>query len=60
VTEDRLLAPADVAELLNVKESWVRDAAREGRLPVVYIGRYPRFRRAEIIAWLARQERRAA
>ena len=53
---DRLLSAADVAELLAVPERWVRDASREGRLPTVRLGRYRRFRREAIEAWIAEQE----
>jgi len=53
----RLLTAGDVAALLGVPESWVYARSREGRLPTVRLGRYYRYRRAAIAAWLAEQER---
>ena len=47
----------DVAALLGVPKSWVYAQSREGRLPTVRLGRYYRYRRAAIAAWLAEQER---
>jgi excisionase family DNA binding protein len=52
---DRLLLAAEVAELLTVKESWVREATREGRLPHLRLGRYRRYRRQDIERWLEAQ-----
>jgi len=49
---ERLLTAADVAELLAVPVSWVREATREGRLPHLALGRYRRYSRAAIDAWL--------
>jgi len=49
---ERLLTAAEVAELLAVPESWVRDATRAGRLPYLALGRYRRYSRAAIAAWL--------
>lgn len=54
---DRLLTAAEVAELLAVPERWVRDASREGRIPHVPLGRYVRFRRETVLAWIEDQER---
>lgn len=50
---DRLLVAKEVAELLAVPESWVREATRDGRLPHLSLGRYKRYERAAIEAWLA-------
>jgi excisionase family DNA binding protein len=52
---ERLLTAGEVAELLAVPESWVREATREGRLPHLRLGRYRRYERAAIEAWLAEQ-----
>ena len=49
---DRLLTDAEAAELLNVPRSWIGEAARAGRLPHVMLGRYRRFDRADLLAWL--------
>jgi excisionase family DNA binding protein len=52
---ERLLTAGEVAELLAVPESWVREATREGRLPHLRLGRYRRYERAAIEAWLGEQ-----
>ena len=52
---ERLLTAGEVAELLAVPESWVREATRDGRLPHVALGRYRRYERAAIEAWIAEQ-----
>jgi excisionase family DNA binding protein len=52
---ERLLTAGEVAELLAVPESWVREATREGRLPHLRLGRYRRYERTAIEAWLADQ-----
>jgi excisionase family DNA binding protein len=46
---ERLLTAGEVAELLAVPESWVREATREGRTPYLALGRY---RRYESETWL--------
>jgi excisionase family DNA binding protein len=51
VSEPLLTAP-QVAELLNVPESWVREATRDGRLPHLRLGRYRRYQASAITAWL--------
>jgi excisionase family DNA binding protein len=53
----RLLHAREVAELLSVPESWVREATREGRLPHLRIGRYRRYEHDQILAWI--EEHRA-
>ena len=49
---DRLLTAAEVADLLAVPVSWVRESTRSGAMPVVELGRYRRYRRDEVTAWL--------
>ena len=53
---DRLLTAAEAAELLAMNVSWVRDATREGRLPHVKLGRYRRYVRADMLAWVEEQK----
>jgi excisionase family DNA binding protein len=53
---DRLLTDAEAAELLAVPKSWVGEAARQGRLPCIMLGRYRRFDRADLLAWLEQQK----
>ena len=52
---ERLLTAGEVAELLAVPESWVREATRGGRLPYLALGRYRRYSREEIESWLSEQ-----
>ena len=52
---DRLLTAPEVADLLNVPESWVREATRNNQLPHLKLGRYRRYNAAAIHAWLADQ-----
>ena len=54
---ERLLTASEVAELLAVPESWVREATREGRIPYLALGRYRRYRESELQAWLREQRR---
>jgi excisionase family DNA binding protein len=54
VTEP-LLTAKDVAGLLAVPESWVREATRQDRLPHIHLGRYIRYHHATINLWLAQQ-----
>ncbi len=51
-----LTAPA-LAALLAVPVSWIYAEARAGRIPHVTLGRYRRFRRESIEAWVAAAER---
>lgn len=55
-----LLDCAAAAALLNVRVSWVRDAARLGQLPCLRVGRHLRFTRAMLEDWLAEQAGRPA
>lgn len=48
-----LLTAAEVAELLGVPASWVYEQSRRGRIPTVTLGRYRRYRREAIEAWVA-------
>ena len=49
---DRLLDAAEVAELLSVPLSWVRETTRSGAMPHVELGRYRRYVQADVQAWL--------
>lgn len=51
-----LLTAGDVAELLGVPKSWVYEQSRAGRIPTVTLGRYRRYRREAIEAWVAQLE----
>jgi excisionase family DNA binding protein len=49
--EPLLIDAAAAGELLGLPESWIRRAAREGRIPHVKLGRYRRFNPAALEAW---------
>lgn len=53
--DEPLLNVGQAASLLNVRESWVRAAARAGRLPCVRVGRHLRFSREQLQHWLGEQ-----
>jgi excisionase family DNA binding protein len=50
--ETPLLTPAEAAQLLAVKPSWIYEAVRTGTLPCLRIGRHIRFTRAMLEEWL--------
>jgi len=54
---NRLLTAAEVAELLKVPKSWPLEQARADLIPHVRIGRYVRFRRDAVLAWVDGPER---
>ena len=47
-----LLNTKEAAELLNIKDTWLAEAAREGRVKSVKLGRYVRFSRANLEAFI--------
>lgn len=49
---DCLLTAGEVAELLSVPESWVRQHTRSGAIPHLVLGRYRRYRRDDVLSWL--------
>jgi len=53
---DPLLTADEVAALLKVTKPWVYAQTRAGRIPHVRLGRYVRYRRAAVLAWLAALE----
>ena len=48
--DDPLLTPEQAAEMTGTKPSWWRQAARTGKVPCTRIGRYPRFKAADVRA----------
>lgn len=50
-----LLEAHEVAELLSVPVSWVRAETRAGRIPHLELGRYRRYDREAVLAWLETQ-----
>jgi hypothetical protein len=47
-----LLDATGAAVLLNVPESWLRNESRRGRCPHVMLGKYMRWRRVDLLAWI--------
>lgn len=54
LSEPLLTAPA-AAALLSVRTSWIYEAARNGTLPCVRLGKHVRFLRADLEGWIAAQ-----
>jgi excisionase family DNA binding protein len=56
-----ILTPEEVAAMLRVAPSWIYAKSRRRQrnpLPVFRIGRYLRFSRAAVLAWLEKQSNR--
>jgi excisionase family DNA binding protein len=56
--EHSLLTVEEVAELLHVPPSWVYERTRRragDRIPGFRLGKYWRFREADVLAWIERQ-----
>lgn len=54
---ESLLTAEQVADLLGVPRSWVYEQSRRGTIPTVTLGRYRRYRREAIDAWVLEIER---
>jgi excisionase family DNA binding protein len=54
--DGELLTAREVAILLRVTTQWVYNATRHGDVPHVRLGRYVRYRRDAIEAWLTASE----
>jgi len=61
-----ILTPQQVAERLQLPESWVYEQTRNRAsvrcpdpLPCMKVGRYLRFKWSDVLAWLERQSRKA-
>ena len=55
---DRLLTVEELAELLKVPPTWIYSGTRArsvNRLPGLRLGKYWKFREADIVTWLERQ-----
>jgi len=55
--DEPLETAATIAAYLNVPVSWVYAKAECFELPSLKVGRYRRFRRSEVNAWLAARRR---
>lgn len=51
-TAESLLDAGQVAALLGVSREWVYEQSRRGAIPTVRLGRYCRYRRSAIDAWV--------
>jgi hypothetical protein len=56
MAEAVLMTASEVGALLGVPASWVYEQSRLGRIPTVTLGRYKRYRRVAIEAWVAELE----
>lgn len=50
-----LLTVKELADVLSVPESWVYARTATGEIPCLRVGRYVRFRLAEVLRWLEGQ-----
>jgi excisionase family DNA binding protein len=55
--DDELMDAEQVAALLGMTVGWVYEQSRRGRIPTITLGRYRRYRRGAIQAWLLSIER---
>ena len=60
LSKGTILNVAQVAELLNRSEDWVRALARTGDLPSFKLGRYRSFYKEDVENWLDDKRRTAA
>lgn len=56
VRDLELMTAQDLAELLGVSREWVYTQSRLGKIPTVTLGRYRRYRRSSIEAWIKQIE----
>lgn len=54
---DQLLTADDVTDLMRVTRAWVYAETRRDALPHLRLGRYVRYRRSAIDAWMITVER---
>ena len=50
---DDLLTAGEVAALLRMTAAWVYSETRSNRIPHLRLGRYVRYRRSTIVAWMS-------
>lgn len=53
--DDTILDVQSLAEYLRVNKQWVYDKIHQEAIPYYKLGKYPRFRKAEIDEWLQRK-----
>lgn len=54
--QDDLLTAGEVASLLRMTPGWVYSETRRNRIPHIRLGRYVRYRRSAIDAWMSTLE----
>lgn len=54
----QLLTPKEVADWLKVTPDWVKEMARDGEMPAMKLGRYWRFSRPTVAAWLEERQQK--
>jgi predicted DNA-binding transcriptional regulator AlpA len=55
---DRLLTVPQLAEVLQVPQSWIYQQTRrrgEDQIPVLYVGKYCRFQLRAVLTWLEKR-----
>jgi excisionase family DNA binding protein len=52
-SDDKLLTAEEVAAMLRMTPAWIYAQTRKDALPHLRLGRYVRYRRSAITAWLA-------
>ncbi len=57
---EKLLTAGELAQRLNLPESWVRNEERAGQIPGVRAGKYVRFKLSEVEKALADRKRQRA
>jgi excisionase family DNA binding protein len=57
IEEGDLMSTPEAAKLLNVKDSTIRDWAKNGKLPCLYLNSLLKFHRRELTAWMLAQYR---
>jgi excisionase family DNA binding protein len=53
LTPTRLRTAEEIAELLAVPVTWVREHTRAGTIPHVRLGRYIRYDEGQVFGWVA-------
>ena len=52
---EELLTVDQIADVLKVPKSWVYSRTRENSIPMVKVGKYRRFKKSEVLAWVKKQ-----
>ncbi len=55
--EDPLFDVKGLAEYLQVNTQWVYQKVHEKKIPFFKAGKYPRFRKSEVDAWLVKRKK---